>query len=240
NKYEFPVKIGSEGEIGIKIKSLRSQSKGIITLDPGYKNTGSCESAITFLNGEDSILRYRGYAIEDLAEKSSFLEVAYLLIYGELPTEKELNGFREAIKSEARVDEGMETIVKGFPKDARPMGVLAALTSAMEAFNPENIRLKSDEDEEKAIIKMLAKFPILVAWTLRNGLGQDFVDFDQELGYIDNLLQMMFKTPGEDYHIDKKISAALNKLLILHADHEQNCSASTVRIVGSSNASIFS
>lgn len=238
-KYEFPLTIGSENEIGIAIKSLRGDTEGVITLDPGYKNTGSCESAITFLNGEDSVLRYRGYSIEDLADNASFLEVTYLLIYEELPTKSELNKFEEAIKKEAKLDEGYKSIIEGMPKSGNPMGVLASLTSALEAFNPDNLSYNSEEDMDKAIIKVLGQFPLLVSATLRHRLGKDLVDFDESLGYIDNLLQMMFKDSGEAYKVDPIISEALNKLLILHADHEQNCSTSTVRIVGSSDASLY-
>lgn len=239
NEYDIPVVIGTEGEIGLDIKALRSQSKGAITLDPGYKNTGACQSAITFLNGEESILRYRGYSIEDLADNASFIEVAYLLIYGDLPSDKELKNFETAVANEAKVDEGIQNIVKGFPKSARPMGVLAALTSALESFNTDMVSYKSEEDMDKAIIKVLGKFPFLVASTLRNSLGEELVEYDKNLGYTENILQMLFKKPGQDYKIQKKLVEALDKLLILHADHEQNCSTSTVRIVGSSNASLF-
>ncbi len=238
-KYELPVTVGTEGEIGIVVKSLRSASKGAISLDPGFKNTGSCESAITFLNGEDSILRYRGYAIEELANNASFIEVVYLLIYGELPTQSELNKFEKAIEAEAQADESVKTILNGLPSSANPMAVLGVLTNALEAFNPEYTRLKDDKAMDEVITKVLGKFPILVAWTLRNQKEEELVDYDKSQSYIDNLLQLMFKKPGQDYTADPVISAALNKLLILHADHEQNCSASTVRIVGSSRASLF-
>lgn len=238
-KYEIPVLIGTEGETGLDIKSLRSATDGAITLDPGYKNTGSCESAITFLDGEKSILRYRGYSIEDLAENASFLEVVYLLIYGELPTAAELKKFNDAVAAETTVNDGIKAILKGFPADSKPMAVLAALTGALEAFNPEYVRLKDDKAMDEVIIKVLGKFPILVSWTLRNRFGQDLVGYDKSMDYTSNLLKMMFSKPGEEYKADPVIVAALNKLLILHADHEQNCSASTVRIVGSSNASLF-
>lgn len=238
-KYEFPITVGTENEVGVDIKSLRADSGGAITLDRGFKNTGACESAITFLDGEESILRYRGYAIEDLAEKASFIEVAYLLIYGELPTKLELKEFKGAISKEAKLDDEMKAILKGFPSSTNAMAVLSSLTSALSAFEPDYINLESEEEMDEVIIKVMAKFPILVAWTLRNHFGQELTEADSELGYIENLLQMMFKKPGEDHKVDKIISTGLNKLLILHADHEQNCSASTVRIVGSSDASIF-
>src|SRR5699024_10010703 len=197
------------------------------------------ESAVTFLDGEKSILRYRGYSIEDLAGKASITEVSYLLIYGELPDKKELEKFEKQLAEEAKVEEGMKTILKGFPAKGKPMGILAALTGALESFHTDLVNYESEEDMDKAIIKILGKFPILVAWTLRNYHEQELVDYDENLGYVENLLQMMFKKSGEDYKVDKKIESALNKLLILHADHEQNCSTSTVRIVGSSDASLF-
>ncbi len=238
-KYDFPVVKGTEGEVGIEIKKLRGETGGLITLDPGYKNTGSCESAITFLNGEEGILRYRGYAIEDLAEKASFLEVAYLLIFGELPTQEQLDKLYKDIKKESVVDEEMKKILDGFPKSAHPMGVLSSLNNALIAFNPSSVNVDSDEDMYNAIIKLLAKFPVLVAWTLRKRNSQPLDYGDTSLGYVDNILKMMFKKPNEDYKVDPAISSALNKLLILHADHEQNCSTSTVRMVGSSHAGLF-
>jgi len=238
-KYEFPVVEGTEKELAIDIKKLRAETGGLITLDPGYKNTGSCESAITFLNGEEGILRYRGYSIEDLAEKASFLEVAYLLIFGELPTQEQLDKLYADIKKESHVDEEMKKILDGFPKSAHPMGVLSSLTSALIAFNPSSVNVESEEDMYSAIIKLLAKFPVLVAWTLRKRNGQPLDYGDSSLTYVDNILKMMFKKPSENYEVDPVVSAALNKLLILHADHEQNCSTSTVRIVGSSHAGLF-
>lgn len=238
-KYEFPITVGSEDEVAIKISSLRKDTGGVITLDPGYKNTGSCESAITFLNGEEGILRYRGYSIEDLAANASFLEVAYLLIFGELPSQEELDRLYKDIKSESNVDEEMKKILDGFPKSAHPMGVLSSLTSALIAFNPGSVNIDSKEEMYTAIIKLLAKFPVLVAWTLRKRTGQPLDYGDSSLQYVDNILKMMFKKPSENYKVNPIVSEALNKLLILHADHEQNCSTSTVRIVGSSHAGLF-
>ncbi|WBL21835.1 citrate synthase [Zunongwangia sp. HRR-M8] len=237
-KYEFPVIEGTEGELGINIKTLRSEA-GMITLDRGYKNTGSCESAITFLNGEEGILRYRGYAIEDLAEKADFLEVAYLLIFGELPNKQQLDKFYGDIKEESEVDEEMKKILDGFPKAAHPMGVLASLTSALTAFNPGSVDVESEEDMYKAIVKILGKFPVLVAWTQRKKSSLPLNYGDDSLGYVENLHKMMFEKPGKKYNVDKSVIEALDKLLILHADHEQNCSASTVRMVGSSHAGLF-
>ncbi|MFC6861634.1 citrate synthase [Zunongwangia atlantica] len=237
-KYEFPVTEGTEGELGIDIKTLRSEA-GMITLDRGYKNTGSCESAITFLDGEKGILRYRGYAIEDLAEKANFLEVAYLLIFGELPNKEQLDKFSNDIKEQSEVDEEMKKILDGFPKSAHPMGVLSSLTSALIAFNPSSVNVDSEEDMYKAIVKIMGKFPVLVAWTLRKKNSLPLNYGDDSLGYVENLHEMMFEKPGKKYNVDKSVIEALDKLLILHADHEQNCSASTVRMVGSSHAGLF-
>ncbi|WP_405410410.1 citrate synthase [Maribacter sp. Asnod1-A12] len=238
-KYEFPVIKGTEDELAIDIKTLRSATKGIITIDPGFKNTGSCESAITFLDGEKGILRYRGYSIEELAEKADFLEVAYALIFGDLPNEEELAKFHKDIKDESHVDEEMKKILDGFPKSAHPMGVLSSLTSALIAFNPSTVDVSSDDDMYHAIVRILAKFPVLVAWTLRKKKGLPLDYGDDTLGYVENIHKMMFKRPNQDYKKNKVVIDALDKLLILHADHEQNCSTSTVRIVGSSHAGLF-
>ena len=238
-KYEFPVIKGTEDELAIDIKTLRSSTGGIITIDPGYKNTGSCESAITFLDGEKGILRYRGYSIEELAEKADFLEVAYLLIFGELPNEEELAKFHKDIKDESHVDEEMKKILDGFPKSAHPMGVLASLTSALIAFNPSTVDVSSEKAMYHAIVRILAKFPVLVAWTLRKKKGLPLDYGDDTLGYVENIHKMMFKRPNQEYKKNKVVIEALDKLLILHADHEQNCSTSTVRIVGSSHAGLF-
>ncbi len=237
--YSFPVIKGSENEYAIDISKLRGSTEGLITLDRGFKNTGSCESAITFLDGEKGVLRYRGYAIEDLAEKASFLEVAYLLIFGDLPSQSELDQFHSDIKSESHVDEEVKKILDGFPKTAHPMGVVSSLTSALIAFNPSSVNVESKEDMYQAIVKLLAKFPVICAWALRKSKGQPFDYGDDSLGYVENILKMMFKKPNQDYKVDPIVSSALNKLLILHADHEQNCSTSTVRIVGSSHAGLF-
>lgn len=238
NKYEFPVIKGTEDELAIDIKTLRGSS-GMITIDPGYKNTGSCESAITFLDGEKGILRYRGYSIEELAEKAEFLEVAYLLIFGELPNAKQLDDFHNDIKEESQVDEEMKKILDGFPKSAHPMGVLSSLTSALIAFNPSSVNVTSEKEMYWAIVKILAKFPVLVAWTLRKKKGLPLDYGDDSLGYVENIHKMMFKKPNQEYKKNKVVIEALDKLLILHADHEQNCSTSTVRIVGSSHAGLF-
>ncbi len=237
-KYDFPVIVGSEDELAIDIKTLRGIT-GMVTIDPGYKNTGSCESAITFLDGEKGILRYRGYAIEDLAEKADFLEVAYLLIFGELPNSEQLSKFHTDIKAESHVDEEMKKILDGFPKSAHPMGVLSSLTSALVAFNPSSVDVSSEADMYNSIVRILAKFPVLVAWTMRKKMGLPLDYGDDSLGYVENIHKMMFKRPNKEYTKDTIAIDALDKLLILHADHEQNCSTSTVRIVGSSHAGLF-
>ena len=238
-KYEFPIIEGTENELAIDIKTLRGITGGITTIDPGFKNTGSCESAITFLDGEKGVLRYRGYSIEELAEKAEFLEVAYLLIFGELPTAEELTKFHNDIKDQAHVDEDVKKILDGFPKTAHPMGVLSSLTSALVAFNPASVNVDSEEEMYNAIVRILGKFPVLAAWTYRKHAGLPLDYGDNSLGYVDNFLKMMFKKPAAEYESNEIVVSALNKLLILHADHEQNCSTSTVRIVGSSNAGLF-
>ncbi|UZO79223.1 citrate synthase [Aquimarina sp. ERC-38] len=237
--YEFPIITGTENEKGIDIKNLRNASGGITTLDPGFKNTGSCESAITYLDGEQGILRYRGYAIEDLADKANFLEVAYLLIFGELPTKAQLSKFDQDIKEESHVDEDMKKILDGFPKSAHPMGVLSSLTSALIAFNPSSVDVDSEEAMYEAIVTIMAKFPVLAAWTMRKRKSLPLDYGDNSLGYVENLHKMMFSKPNKTYESNKIVNDALDKLLILHADHEQNCSTSTVRMVGSSHAGLF-
>ena len=244
-KYEFPTFKGSENEVAIDISTLRSVTGGVTTIDPGFKNTGSCKSEITFLDGEKGILRYRGYSIEELADKADFLEVTYLLIFGELPNSEQLDKFHSDIKSETIVDDDIRKILDAFPKSAHPMGVLSSLTSALTAFNPTNDQVSNIDYERTRealynnIVKVLGKIPVLVAWTLRkkNGLPLDYGD--SSLGYVENILKMMFNKPNEVYVQNQVIVNALNKLLILHADHEQNCSTSTVRIVGSSHAGLF-
>jgi citrate synthase len=238
-KYEFPVIKGTEDELAIDIKTLRGSTNGLVTIDPGYKNTGSCESAITFLDGEKGILRYRGYSIEELAEKADFLEVAYLLIFGDLPNKEQLAAFHLDIKNESHVDEEMKKILDGFPKSAHPMGVLSSLTSALVAFNPNSVDVASADAMYNSIVRILAKFPVLVAWAMRKKMGLPLDYGDDTLGYVENIHKMMFKKPSQEYQRNKVVIDALDKLLILHADHEQNCSTSTVRIVGSSHAGLF-
>ena len=237
--YEFPLVKGTENEVAINIKTLRGATDGVITIDPGFKNTGSCESAITFLDGEKGILRYRGYSIEELAEKADFLEVAYALIFGDLPTQEQLDQFHADIKSKSVVDDDVKKILDAFPKTAHPMGILSSLTSALTAFNPSSVNVDSEEEMYRAIVKILGKFPVLVAWTMRKKQGLPLNYGSTSLGYVENILKMMFEQPNEEYIMNPIVKDALDKLLILHADHEQNCSTSTVRIVGSSHAGLF-
>ena len=239
NAYEFPVTKGSENELAIDIKTLRGVSGGVITIDPGYKNTGACKSAITFLDGEKGVLRYRGYSIEDLAEKADFLEVAYLLIFGELPSQDQLFKFHSDIKDKAIVDDDVRKILDAFPKTAHPMGILSSLTSALTAFNPSSVNVDSDEEMYQAIVKIMGKLPVLVSWAMRKVNGLPLNYGSNSLGYVENVMSMMFSKPNEEYTVNSIVRDALNKLLILHADHEQNCSTSTVRIVGSSHAGLF-
>ena len=237
-KYEFPVIQGSENEIAIDIDKLRSAS-GAITIDPGYKNSGSCKSEITFLDGEEGILRYRGYSIEDLADKANFLEVSYLLIFGELPTNAQLEKFENGIRKYTLVNEEMKNIIDGFPKTAHPMGVLASLTSALTAFNPKSVNPHNEKEMYEAVCKTIGKFLVIATWTYRKSMGYPLNYYDNTKGYVDNFMRLMFELPTGPYKADPKVVAALDKLFILHADHEQNCSTSTVRIVGSSHAGLF-
>ncbi|MFH6999023.1 citrate synthase [Flavobacterium sp. FlaQc-57] len=237
-KIELPVITGSENESAIDINKLRDLT-GIITIDPGYKNSGSCKSEITFLDGELGILRYRGYSIEDLAEKANFLEVSYLLIFGELPTAKELEQFENGIKKHTLVNEEMKNIIDGFPKTAHPMGVLSALTSALTAFNPKAVNVENEKEMYEAICKTMGKFLVIATWTYRKSMGYPLNYYDNTQGYVENFMQLMFKLPTGPYSANPIIVDALDKLFILHADHEQNCSTSTVRMVGSSHAGLF-
>ena len=237
-KYEFPVIVGTENEVAIDIDKLRSAS-GAITIDPGYKNSGSCTSEITFLDGEEGILRYRGYSIEDLADKASFLEVSYLLIFGELPTSAQLEKFGNDIRKYTLVNEEMKNIIDGFPKTAHPMGVLASLTSALTAFNPKSVNPHNEKEMYDAVCKTMGKFLVIATWTYRKSMGYPLNYYDNTKGYVDNFMRLMFELPTGPYKADPKVVTALDKLFILHADHEQNCSTSTVRIVGSSHAGLF-
>ena len=238
-KIELPVLEGSEKELAIDIGVLRSATGGLTTIDPGFKNTGSCQSAITFLDGEHGVLRYRGYAIDELAEKANFLEVAYLLIFGELPTRDQLQTFLNDIKEHSIVADDMKKILDGFPQSAHPMGILSSLTSALIAFNPTSVDVDSEEEMYQAIVKIMGKFPVLTAWSYRKIAGLPLDYGDNTLDYVDNFLKMMFKKPQSEYESNPIVKSAFIKLLILHADHEQNCSTSTVRLVGSSHAGLY-
>ena len=244
SSFDLPLLKGSEGELCIDISKLRVQSNGITTFDRGFKNTASCESKITYLDGEKGILRYRGYSIEELASKASFLEVAYLLIFGELPNKEELEKFHKDIMEQSFVNDDVKKIVDAFPGAAHPMGVLSSLTSALTAFNPDDVSLdytRRKEEMYNPIVKVMGKIPVLIAWTFRkkNGFPLEYSSKTKNLSYVENILQMMFKRPNEDYTQNTVLVNVLNKLLILHADHEQNCSTSTVRIVGSAHAGLF-
>jgi len=237
--YELPVIEGTEQEKAIDISKLRSQS-GIITIDPGFKNTGSTKSEITFLDGEKGILRYRGYSIEDLAEKSSFLEVSYLLIYGELPSTEQFAEFKKKITNHSLVHEDIKKILEGFPSTAHPMGVLSSLVCSQTAFYPESLDPnRSSSQVDLGVIRLIAKLPTFAAWAYKNKIGQPVNYPDNRLDYTGNFMKMMFALPAEEYNIDPVVANALDKLLILHADHEQNCSTATVRVVGSSHASLY-
>lgn len=237
--YDLPVIEGTEGEKAIDISKLRDQS-GYITFDLGYKNTGATKSAITFLDGELGILKYRGYPIEQLAERSSFIEVAYLLIHGELPTEKQLKDFQYEISRHTLVHEDMKKFFDGFPSKAHPMGQLSSLVCAMSAFYPESLKSNQTEQEvHLSIIKVLAKMATIVSWIYKKSLGHPLIYPQNKFDYVTNFLYMTFGQRTEEIEIDPVIVSAMNTLLILHADHEQNCSTSTVRIVGSSESNIY-
>ncbi len=235
---ELPIVRGSEGETAIDIGKLRAQT-GLITLDHGYVNTGSCTSAITFLDGEHGILRYRGYPIEQLAEKSSFLEVAYLLIYGELPTQAQLEAWVTSITHHTLIHEEMRRFFDSFPYDAHPMAVLASATVGMSTFYQDGRDPWDPEIAELSIRRLIAKLPTLAAWSFKKAIGQPYAYPRNDLDYASNLLHMMFAVPAEPYEVNPEVAKALDLLLILHADHEQNCSASTVRMVGSSQANLY-
>ena len=236
--YELPIFIGTENEVSVDISKLRDLS-GAVTMDQGYKNTGACKSEITFLDGEKGILHYRGYSIEELAEKSRFLEVCYLLIFGELPTNKQIEDFETRIRKHTLVNEEMKSIIDGFPKTAHPMGVLSALTSALIAFNPSAVNPENEEQLYDAVCKLMGKFLVIATWTYRKSQGFPLNYYDNTLGYVENFMQLMFRLPTAPYKTNPLIVEALDKLFILHADHEQNCSTSTVRMVGSSHAGLF-
>ncbi len=232
--YELPVVIGTENETGVDITALRGSS-GAITLDPGYGNTGSCKSAITFIDGERGILRYRGYPIEEIAEHASFPEVCYLLIHGDLPTAAELKRFEEQLTLHTLLHEDLKKLFEGFPPTAHPMAILSAMVASLSAYYPRH----GESERDLNILRLLAKAPTIAAFSYKKSIGQAFVYPENELSYTQNFLHMMFAVPSAGYRVPKVLDRALNLLLILHADHEQNCSTSTVRMVGSSQANLF-
>ena len=235
---ELPTVTGTEGETAVDISRLRAET-GLITMDPGYGNTGACTSAITFLDGERGILHYRGYPIEQIAAQSNFLEVAYLLIDGELPSAQQLAAFSGEVTHHTLIHEEMRRFFDSFPYDAHPMAVLASGTMALSTFYQDSHDPFDRDAVEITIMRLLAKLPTLAAWSFKKAIGQPYVYPLNDLGYAANLLHMMFAVPAEPYEVDPVVAEALDLLLILHADHEQNCSASTVRMVGSSHVNLY-
>ena len=236
--YELPVIIGTEGERAIDIAKLRAQT-GLITLDEGYVNTGSTTSTITFLDGDKGILRYRGYPIEVLAEKCDFVEVAYLLIYGNLPTVAELDSFRTSLSHHTMIHEDMRSFYGGFPRDAHPMAIAGSVVGALSTFYQDSLDVRDPRQVEVSMHRLLAKLPTIAAYSHKKSCGQPLMYPRNDLTYCENFLHMMFAVPCEEFHIDPDFADALDMLLIVHADHEQNCSTSTVRMVGSSDANLF-
>jgi citrate synthase len=235
---ELPVIVGTEGERGLDISRLRATT-GAITLDEGYVNTGSTTSAITFLDGENGILRYRGYPIEELAAKCDFVEVAYLLIYGELPTAAQLDEFRTSLSRHTMIHEDMRSFYTGFPRDAHPMATLGSVVGALSTFYQDSLDVRDPRQVEVSVHRLLAKLPTIAAYSHKKSCGQPLMYPRNDLNYCENFLHMMFAVPCEDFHVDPDFAEALDMLLIVHADHEQNCSTSTVRMVGSSDANLF-
>ncbi|MBA4020383.1 MAG: citrate (Si)-synthase [Pirellula sp.] len=235
---ELPTIEGTEGEKAVDISALRAQT-GYITLDEGFVNTGSTQSAITFLDGEQGILRYRGYPIEELCEKCDFVEVSYLLIYGNLPNAQQLEHFRSSLRRHTMLHEDMRMFYNGFPRDAHPMAILSSVVGALSTFYQDSLDPKKPEEVEVSIFRLMAKLPTIAALSHKKSVGQPFMYPKNALEYVENFLYMMFAVPSEEYHVDSDFVDALNLLFIVHADHEQNCSTSTVRMVGSSDANLF-
>ena len=235
---EFPIVTGTENERGIDIKTLRSQL-GVTTLDDGFMSTAACQSAVTYLNGEEGILRYRGYPIEQLAEKSTFLEVAYLLINQELPTQKELDQFKKEVTYHTLIHEDLRRLYDNFPKSAHPMAILSSMIGTLSAFYEDTMNPLDQTTREISIYRLIAKAPTIAAFSYKKSIGQPTIFPRNDMGYTDNFCHMLFATPAEEYEVDPIISKAIDVILILHADHEQNCSTSTVRLVGSSQANLF-
>jgi citrate synthase len=236
--YDLPVVVGTEGERALDIAKLRGQT-GCITLDEGFVNTGSTTSAITFLDGEKGILRYRGYPIEVLAERCDFVEVAHLLIYGRLPSVAELDAFRTSLSRHTMIHEDMRSFYGGFPRDAHPMAIVGSVVGALSTFYPDSLDVRDPRQVEVSVHRLMAKLPTIAAYSHKKSCGQPLMYPQNDLGYCENFLHMMFAVPCEEYHVDPDFVDALDTLLIVHADHEQNCSTSTVRMVGSSDANLF-
>ncbi|MET8232124.1 citrate synthase [Micromonospora sp. NPDC005298] len=234
----MPVHPAVEGPAGVGVSKLLKET-GMTTYDPGFVNTAAASSAITYIDGDAGILRYRGYPIEQLAEKSSFLEVSYLLIYGELPTEQQLTEFTEWIRRHSLLHEEMRRFFDGFPRDAHPMAVLSSAVSALSTFYQDSLDPFDSEHVEISTVRLMAKVPTIASYAYKKSIGQPLLYPDNSLGYVDNLLRMTFGVPAEPYEVDPVMSKVLDMLFVLHADHEQNCSTSTVRLVGSSNANLF-
>jgi citrate synthase len=235
---ELPIVTGSEGEKALDIRQLRGAT-GLVTLDQGYMNTGAVTSAITFIDGDQGILRYRGIPVEELAEKSTFVEVAYLLIYGKLPTQTELAAFSNQLTRHSMLHEDMKRFFDGYPSTAHPMAVLSAMVCSLSSYYPESLDVRNKELNDVNIARLIAKIRTIAAYSYKKSIGQPFVYPKNSLNYCANFLNMMFAVPAEPYDIDEEIVKVLNQLLILHADHEQNCSTSTVRMVGSAQANVF-
>ena len=235
---EFPVVMGSENEMAIDVKNLRAEM-GLTTLDDGFMSTAACQSGITFLNGESGILRYRGYPIEQLAERSDFIEVAYLLIYGELPDQKQLDHFKKTITYHTLIHEDLRRLYDNFPKSAHPMAILSSMIGTLSAFYEDTMNPLEEASREISMYRLIAKVPTIASYSYKKSIGQPTIFPRNDIDYIENFFHMLFATPAEKYEADPVMIRAMNVLLILHADHEQNCSTSTVRLVGSSRANLF-
>ena len=238
SELDLPVKPATEGSAGIEVTKLLSTT-GMVTLDPGFVNTAACSSEITYIDGDAGILRYRGYPIEQLAERSTFLEVSYLLIYGELPTQAQLDNFTHQVTKHTLLHEDLKRFFDGFPRDAHPMPVLSSAVSALSTFYQDSLNPFDEPNVELSTIRLLAKVPTLAAYAYKKSVGQPYLYPDNALGYVENFLRLTFGLPSEAYDLDPAVAKALDMLFILHADHEQNCSTSTVRVVGSSEANLF-
>jgi citrate synthase len=238
SEVELPIVVGTENERALDISKLRAET-GHVTLDEGYVNTGSTLSAITYLDGENGILRYRGYPIEVIGERCDFIETSYLLIYGELPNAEQLAKFRTSLRRHTMLHEDMRSFYNGFPRDAHPMAILSSVVGALSTFYQDSLNPRNSAQLEISFHRLIAKLPTIAAYAYKKSIGQPFIYPQNDLTYVENFLQMMFAVPSEPYQVDPDFAEALNLLLIVHADHEQNCSTSTVRMVGSSDANLF-